>query len=195
MDLLGIVLIGTIGVISTEIISGQSTSNFLINYIRERSSLESQEDLIVVLLLTAVFLFILKSILSLSVNRWILQLLSTEQSRIGSALISRLLGTNFSWIRNVNPHEISSAVISGTSAAILNTLGHISVILSELSLAFLFIGLLFFLQPIVAVYTIVYLGLLLLILNYLIGFRVSDFNRDMTLARINADENLFTTLK
>jgi len=195
MDLLGIVLIGTIGVISTEIISGQSTSNFLINYIREGSSLESQEDLIVVLLLTAVFLFILKSILSLSVNRWILQLLSTEQSRIGSALISRLLGTNFSWIRNVNPHEISSAVISGTSAAILNTLGHISVILSELSLAFLFIGLLFFLQPIVAVYTIVYLGLLLLILNYLIGFRVSDFNRDMTLARINADENLFTTLK
>jgi ABC-type multidrug transport system fused ATPase/permease subunit len=195
VDLVGIVLIGTIGVISTEIISGQSTSNFLLNFIRAHLGFESQEDLIIALLLTAVSLFILKSILSLSVNRWILAILSTEQSRIGSALISKLLGTNFSWIRNVNPHEISSSVISGTSAAILNTLGHISVILSELSLAFLFIGLLFFLQPTVAIYTIVYLGLLLLVLNYLIGYRVSDFNRDMTLARINADENLFTTLK
>ena len=57
MDLFGIVLIGIIGVISTEIISGQSTSNFLLNYIRKQSCLESQEDLIVVLLWTAFYLY------------------------------------------------------------------------------------------------------------------------------------------
>jgi ABC-type bacteriocin/lantibiotic exporter with double-glycine peptidase domain len=196
LDIFGILLFGLIGYLASSTLSGQVPDSYIITKIKSISNINfSVNSLILILLIITIVIFTLKSLFSLILNRKVLLFLAHQQSRLGSELIRKILGSDFAQIRKTDPHNISNAIISGTSAAILNSLGHVAVIIIESLLFFSFLAILLIIKPIVAFFTVIYVISLILLLNHLIGFRVSDFNKQMNLAKLSAEKNLFTTLK
>jgi ABC-type multidrug transport system fused ATPase/permease subunit len=94
-----------------------------------------------------------------------------------------------------DPHALSSAMIQGVSAATVNILGQLLLLVAEFTLVLLFLIVLFIVNPIIAVFTILYLTLVLWALNFFVGERISRLNRNLIQLRVESQVNLFNSLK
>ena len=139
-DILGIALAGVIGVLA----AGSLTQAPLSPPIREALLLFGLENqgignLIIILCIVTLLFFVLKTLLALYFSRRSFKFLAHQQSRITSLLFSKVLNSEYIWLRHQEPHKLSTSLILGVSAATTNSLGQFMLIISEMALVILFV--------------------------------------------------------
>ena len=196
IDLLGVLISGVIGVIASSALTGNPLPGIIISLLSNfEIETYSSGSLIISLSITALIFFLIKTILALYVSRKIFRFLANRQSEISSHLFKLIISGDYVWIRNKDPHEISTAMLAGISAATVNSLGQTMLIFSESGLLILFLVVISFASLPLAIMTILYFAVVLFILNVIVGKRVSKYNRNMSLVRIRAQAEIFNTLK
>lgn len=114
-------------------------------------------------------LLVMKSLTSLFLTRRTYRFLANRSAAVSSATVGRVLALPLVDIQRRASQQLVQALTLGVNAATVNTLGPFSVILAELSLVgFLLIALLA-VDPIVAIFTIVFFGLVALLLQLALG--------------------------
>ena len=196
IDIIGIALAGVIGVLATSSLTQAPLSPPIKDALSIFSlSNQSIENLIVILSIATLVFFVLKTILALYFSRRSFKFLAHQQSRITSLLVSKVLNSEYAWLRSQEPHRLSTAIILGVSAASTNSLGQFMLMISEIALIFLFLSLLLIINPPVAIFTVLYLSAVIFILKQLVGRKVARFNRNLGDMQVESQVRLFSALK
>jgi ABC-type multidrug transport system fused ATPase/permease subunit len=195
-DVIGVLLTGVIAGLAMESITNIQKP-IVINSFLEFFGLESMDAGSVILLLSIVALcfFLLKTFLALAITRVSFKFLASQQSKLSMKLSNGILNAEYSWLRSQEPHYISTTLISGVSAATSITLGHVMLIIAEFFLVFLFLILLFIVNPILAICTFLYLTFVLFVMNFLIGKKVEKFNQNMTQLKLKSQIGIFNVVR
>lgn len=196
IDLIGVLLTGIIGTLASAIFA-EIILPKPIQHALEIFNLSHQDpaNIMIVLSLVALGFFLTKTALALFFSRKTFRFLAQQQSRISSQLVSKVLNSEYVWLRKQDPHALSSAMIQGVSAATVNSLGQLLLLTAEITLVILFLIVLIIVNPVIALFTILYLFLVLWALNSLVGERIAEFNRNLTKLRVESQINLFNSLK
>ena len=196
LDIVGIALAGAIGILASSSLTGSQISPPLKKVLGWVSlDHKSLNSLILILSITTLFFFLAKTLLALFFSKKTFKFLAHQQSQISSLLVSQVLNSEYVWLRRQEPHTLSTSMILGVSAATTNTLGQFMLLASELGLIFLFLLILLLASPVVALFTIIYLAIIVFTLKGLVGRKVSDFNRNLGNMQIESQVNLYNLLK
>lgn len=195
-DILGIALAGVIGILA----ASSLTQAPLSPPIKEALSLfglsnQNVGNLIVILCIVTLLFFVLKTMLALYFSLKSFRFLAHQQSRITSLLVSKVLNSEYIWLRHQEPHKLSTALILGVSAATTNSLGQFMLMISEMALIVLFLSILVLVNPLVAIFTVLYLAVVILILRQFVGKKVSKFNSNLGNMQVDSQVHLFSVLK
>ena len=195
-DVLGVLLTGVIAGLAMESITTIQKPT-VINTFLELTGLESMDagNVILFLSIVALCFFLLKTFLALTFTHASFKFLASQQSKLSTKLSDGILNAEYSWLRSQEPHYISTTLISGVSAATSITLGHVMLIIAEFFLVFLFLILLFIVNPILAICTFLYLAFVLFVMNFLIGKKVERFNQNMTQLRLKSQIGIFNVVR
>jgi len=195
-DILGIALAGVIGVVASSSLTQAPLSPPIKDALLFFGlSKQSVGNLIVILSIVAILFFGLKTIFALYFSRRSFRFLAHQQSLITSLLLSKVLNSDYIWLRHQEPHRISTALILGVSAATTNSLGQFMLMISEIALIFLFLFLLVLFNPLVAIFTVLYLAAVIFILKQIVGKKVARFNRNLGSMQVESQVHLFSVLK
>lgn len=195
-DILGIALAGVIGILSSSVLTQVPLSVPVKDALSLfKLSNQSVGNLVLILSIVTLVFFVLKTMLALYFSRRSFRFLAHQQSRITALLVSKVLNSEYIWLRHQEPHKLSTALILGVSAATTNSLGQFMLMISEIGLILVFLALLIFINPLVATFTILYLGLVIFVLKQLVGKKVARFNGNLGNMQVESQVHLFSILK
>jgi len=184
LDLAGILLLGVVATLAAASFSGSSVGGGAIGSFI--GSLPTSVEFVVGLSLTAGAVLISKSILGLYLTRRTFRFLANRQAIVSGAIAKRLLSRPLLEVQTRSSQEISVALSSGVSALTLNTLGPATVIAAELSLIVALLAGLLLVDPLVALFSVCFFGLLVLLLQLLLGPWATQLGRKLTDAEIGS---------
>ena len=196
IDVVGVLLTGIIGTMASISYTHSNPPKQItkvLNFLH--LSTQNPANTIMILSFCALVFFLSKTGLALFFTRKTFNFLATQQSRVSSALVKKILHSNYIWIRNQEPHVLSTTVILGVSAATVNALGQILILTSEFALVGLFVALLLIVNPVIAIFTILYMCIVLYALNSIVGKKVTIFNQNQGRLRLESERNFFNALK
>lgn len=181
-DLIGVLLIGTIGVLASSFLSNQVISSRL-NTALDFFGIGSYQSHTILILIsfTSLFFFVSKSLFSLYVSRRIFLFLARRQANIANRMYSSILKSDYNWFKSKSRSEVIDILDRGVGAAIVNSLGQTILVFSELSMIIMFLIVLLFVSPIMCLSFVAYLGAIAFGLNYIIGNKVSKFAKALLL--------------
>jgi ABC-type multidrug transport system fused ATPase/permease subunit len=167
LDLAGVLLLGMVAALAAANATGGALNVGGLSTIV--GDLPTSSSFILYLAFGAAMLLVSKSVISLYITRRAFQFIANRQAMIAGAIAARLLNRPLLEVQTKASQEVTLALTSGVNALTINTLGPAVVIVAEFSLVgALFIGLIF-VDPVVAVFTLVFFGALALILQLLLG--------------------------
>ena len=181
LDLIGVALIGVAtaslirGLQSLD--AGNQVSKFL-----ELFNLDGlpQKTLLMLLVTSAVFFFILKTLLSVYFFRKTLKYMSYRNAEISSSLVSKMLNRPVEKIfKNSIQHQIYN-VTSGVEKLIGGVVSSLVVITSDLVLLIVILSGLMLIDPVTSIGTLVVFSGLGFLLYFLLHKRVANLNKDNT---------------
>jgi len=195
-DLAGIAFAGLIGVFAAASLSKTRISPVIMQLLK-LFSLEDQSmgGLITIFCISALIFFLLKTLLALLVSRKIFKWLASQQSAVSNQITSKVLQSNYVWLRQQEPHELSTALILGMSAATTNTLGQFLLLISEFALLFIFLVVLVIINPIVAIVTTFYLLFVMYALKQVIGKKVADYNQALGKIQVESQISFYSIIR
>jgi ATP-binding cassette subfamily C protein len=195
LDLVGIALTGLIGsiVARTYISTGPSSENMLLPQFAFVDNLRPVSAITLLCIVTTLF-FLVKTIAVLIFQKKYLRFLANNQIQISKTLFSNLLMSEMQWISKYDRHLLANIATQGTSAASVNILAQVTSILADCFLLVMFILLISYLNPYIALYCLVYFGLLIFVLQVSVGKRVELYNQNLTKSRISIQETVFSIL-
>ncbi len=148
LDLAGVALIGAIGAVAVSGIDPGSLPPVLSEW-RTRLGLDglTASQLIGILAVTAVLLFLLKTLLSAYITRRMFRFLANRQADVSARLAQAILARPLLEVQRWSTAEVLYATTGGTAAAVTSLLGSALIILTEVFL-FVVMGVgLFFIDP------------------------------------------------
>lgn len=167
LDLAGVLLLGMVAALAAANATGSALNVGGLSTIV--GDLPTSSSFILYLAFGAAVLLVSKSAISLFITRRAFQFIANRQAMIASAIAARLLNRPLLEVQAKASQEVTLALTSGVTALTINTLGPAVVIVAEFSLVgALFVGLIF-VDPVVAVFTLMFFGSLVLILQMLLG--------------------------
>lgn len=196
IDVIGVLLTGVIGTMASISYTHMKTPkqiDMVLKFLH--LSGKNPASSIMILSFFALAFFLSKTALALFFTRRTFNFLATQQSRVSSSLAKQIMHSNYIWLRNQEPHVLSTTVILGVSAATVNALGQILILTSEFALVALFVTLLIIVNPLIAIFTILYMCIVLYALNSVVGKRVTLFNQNQGRLRLEGERNFFNALK
>ena len=114
-------------------------------------------------------LLLIKSLTSLFLTRRTYRFLANRSAQISSRLANTLLSLPLTKLQKRESQRLTQALTSGVNAATVNTLGPFATVLCESVLVAILIGALWVIDPLVAIFTILFFGLVALILQLALG--------------------------
>jgi ABC-type multidrug transport system fused ATPase/permease subunit len=199
LDLVGILLIGVVAALSISVVAGgapPATVETVVGWLGLGNV--STITAAGVLAVSAAFLLILKSALTVVLTRRVLKFLAIRQARVSGRLASSLLSRPLLQVQQRSSQETAFALTTGVNQATIMILGQTVVALTEVALlAILAVGL-FLLDPIVTIFTIVYFALVALLLQRIISSwasRLGKFGADAEIASIASVQEALTTYR
>lgn len=169
LDLLGVLLFGIVAALSASAIAGDSSAT--IDQVLGFTGLDRYDEVYLAITLAAVagFVFILKSVLAFLLLRRSLRFLANRQAMISSRLAERLLSRPLLDVQRNSSQHNAYALVQGCNALTLGILGNGVVIAAEIAvLGVLAVGLLA-IDPLVAVFTVLFFAALAFTLNRALG--------------------------
>lgn len=152
LDLAGVALIGAIGAVAVSGIDPNSLPPVITEW-RDRLGLDgfTVSQLIGILAVAAVFLFLLKTVLSAYITRRMFRFLANRQADVSARLAQAILARPLLEVQRWSTAEVLYALTGGTAAAITSLLGAALIILTELFL-FVVMGIgLFVIDPLLTI--------------------------------------------
>jgi ABC-type multidrug transport system fused ATPase/permease subunit len=152
LDLAGVALIGAIGAVAVSGIDPTSLPPAITEW-KDRLGLGglTASQLIGVLAVSAVLLFLLKTLLSAYITRRMFRFLANRQADVSARMAQAILARPLLEVQRWSTSEVLYAVTSGTAAAIASLLGAALIILTEI---FLFVVMaigLFIIDPLLTI--------------------------------------------
>lgn len=195
-DLLGIALAGVIGVLAASSLT-QATLSSVIEDGLALFGLSNFKlgNLITLLCIVTLLFFVLKTVLALYFSRISFRFLAHQQNQVTSLLLSKTLNSEYTWLRHQEPHQLSTAIILGVSAATTNSLGQFMLMISEMVLVIFFISALLLVNTLVGLFTFLYLAVVVILLKQLVGKKVNKFNSNLGKMQVESQVHLFSVFK
>ena len=160
LDMIGVLLFGLVAALSASAISGEEPA--LIADVLDRLGLTEADEisLAIALAVFAGVLFVVKSVASFFLVRRAYRFLAARQAIIASRLASRLLTRPLLDVQRRSSQDTAYSLVMGVNAATIYVLGGSVIVAAEIAvLTVLVIGLLV-IDPIVALFTLVYFALI-----------------------------------
>jgi ABC-type multidrug transport system fused ATPase/permease subunit len=193
LDLVGILLLGVVATLAAAAFSGSSVASGPLGNLM--SWFPTNVEFVVSLSVFAGFVLISKSILGLYLTRRIFRFLANRQALVSGNLAQRLLQRPLLEIQSRSSQQTSVALTEGVSALTLNTLGPAAVIAAELSLIIALLAGLLVVDPLVALFSVAFFGLLMLVLHSLLGPWATRLGQRQTSAEIGSIEVIQHSLR
>jgi ABC-type multidrug transport system fused ATPase/permease subunit len=131
-------------------------------------------------------LLILKSVSSLLLTRRTYRFLANRSAMISSQVADAVLSLPLIELQRRASQRLVQALTAGANAATVNTLGPLSVILAELTLALLLLVGLGTVDPLIAVFTIAFFGIVAILLQLALGRWAHELGRRQHEAEIGS---------
>jgi len=195
LDILAISLIGVIGALGVSYVAGFAIPEWVatvLGYLK-LDGFSIEQTLVLVSALTA-FLFVTKSILSVFINFRVFRFLSIRQAAISSKLSNQLSEAPYQFIKKQNPQNLIYAVTDGVNNLVIGILGNFFTVIAELLLLLLIVLLLFILNPLTAVFTLVFFGLIAFSLHKVFGSVSIKYGDRFSIASISGRSQITTLL-
>ena len=169
LDLLGVLLFGVVAALSASAIAGESSQT--LSQVLEWVGIAGFDpiDLAIVFAAAAGLVFIVKSILTFLLVRRSLRFLANRQAMISSRLAERLLSRPLLDVQKSSSQQNAYALTAGVNGATLGVLGSAVVVVAEVALLLVMAVGLLAIDPLVAVFTILFFAGLGLIMNRALG--------------------------
>ena len=182
LDLVGVAAVGLVGALAVTGVQSKTPGNRVGQVLDilnlQNTTLQKQ---VAILGLIAAILFIIKTVLSIILNRKILLFLSRCSAALSGELVEKLLSQPLSSIQKKSNQERLYSLTTGVNALTLDLIGNATLIFSDaILLLILFIGL-FIVNPILGLATVLFLALIALILY------ISMTKRAFSLGSINSE--------
>lgn len=169
LDLLGVLLFGLVAALSASIVAGQ-TSQTLSEVLETVGLAETNElYLVIALSVTAGLVFITKSIVTFLLIRRCFRFLANRQAMVSSRLAEQLLSRPLLFVQRNSSQQNAYALTNGANAATLGVLGNSVVVVSELALLLVMSFGLLVIDPLVAIFTMIFFTGLASVLNRALG--------------------------
>jgi ABC-type multidrug transport system fused ATPase/permease subunit len=189
LDLLGVLILGLITALATVATTGTPLPDSGVGSFV--NSLPNSSSFVIGLALTAGIVLVSKSILGLIVTRRTFKFLANRQAIVAGNLAHRLLSRPLLEVQSRSSQETTLALTNGVTALTLNTLGPVVVVAAEMSLVFVLALGLILVDPLVALFSVGFFALLIVLLQYLLGSWATRLGRGQT----NADIGSFAALQ
>jgi len=184
LDLIGVLLLGLVAALSATAATGEKVSFGGLSTLL--SDLPTNTTFVITLAFVAGIVLVLKSVVGLFLTRRTYRFIANRQALIASSIAKRLLNRPLIEIQARASQEVSLALTTGVNAITIGTMGSAVVMVSEISLVVvLFFGLLF-VDPLVAAFTLIFFGLLTIILQYSLGAWARSLGRRQSAADIGS---------
>jgi ABC-type multidrug transport system fused ATPase/permease subunit len=193
LDLVGILLLGVVATLAAAAFSGSSVAGGPLGNLI--AWFPTNVEFVIGLSVLAGFVLISKSILGLYLTRRIFRFLANRQALVSGNLAQRLLRRPLLEIQARSSQQTSVALTEGVNALTLNTLGPAAVIAAELSLIIALLAGLLVVDPIVALFSVAFFGLLMLVLHSLLGPWATRLGQRQTSAEIGSIEVIQHSLR
>jgi ABC-type multidrug transport system fused ATPase/permease subunit len=195
LDILAISLIGVVGALGVSYVAGFALPDWVVTVLGylKLKSFSIEQTLILVSALTA-FLFITKSISSVYINLRVFRFLSIRQAAISTKLSKQLSEAPYQFIKKQNPQNMIYAITDGVNNLTVGVLGHFFSGVSESILLLLIVLLLFILNPLTAIFTLVFFGLIAFLLHKVLGSVSTKHGNRFSSASISGRSQITTLL-
>jgi ABC-type multidrug transport system fused ATPase/permease subunit len=191
MDLIGIFLVGITGSLIASYLIDANLNSMVISFI-DLLGLNSYSPklLIVYCSLFIVLFFVLKTILSVYMNKKILLFYAKKQREFSVSLYSKVLDSSYAWLKTQNTERIYSAIATGADAIFIRLVSNLILIVSDIFLLFFILIFLLVFNPIVSLFTFLYFFLIAVFLQRIIGKRAMAYGSISTESSMESHRNL-----
>lgn len=195
LDLLGVIAIGLVVSLSIGN-SGTTTQSSNLMGILEVLKLSNlgYPSQVAILTLSAASLLVGKTILSVIFTRKVLYFLSTRGSKISADLVARLLNQEFLQLHAKSSHETMHAVTAGVSIVTLNVLASSVILISDLSLLFIMLLGLLFVDTLTTGFTILFFTFIIFMLYKFMHVLAGQLGKTSTDLQIQSSEKILESL-
>lgn len=169
-DLLGVLLIGAITLIATNLKSNKPLPG-AISTTLEFAHLDKlpTTQLLISLGILAISMFVIRSIGAPLLLRRILRFLTGRSAEISGKLTEILFSQTAKEVHWTSSQQVAFSLGSGVSSAIGDTIGASLIIFAEASLLLMMGTLLMLIDPLVTIFTLIYFGLVMFVIQYFLG--------------------------
>lgn len=196
IDLLGVAAMGVLGALAVTGIQSQKPGNRVSQVLDliGISELSFQGQVAFLGLLAGVIL-VMRTILSVFITRKALFFLSRRSAMITSMLVSRLLSQSLVTIQSKSTLVYSQALTSGVSSVTLGILGSVISVVADVSLLLIMLASLFVVDPLIALTSVSFFGLLGLTLYKLLNVRAYKLGYSNTKLTVATNEMITEVLE
>jgi len=181
LDIFGIFFVGIISALATSYLVGLNLNSFVLDFLTlfgiERWS---AKFLIFIFSLVTLIFFILKTFLSIFMNRRVLLFYGKKQNEFSTMLYRKLLNSSYGWLKKQNAERIYAAIDVGSHAIFVRVVGNSILIISDTLLLFFVLIFLILFNPTVSFFTFIFFLAIALILQKVVGKRASFYGTSYT---------------
>ena len=195
LDLIGVAIIGALGALSIQAIEINDTGrrvNFLLNIINiQNFDIKVQ---ILFLSLIAGLLFLLKTIISVTLTKYIYFFLSNENTFVSSSLFSKILAQDYTSLQKQNSQHLLYIATEGVRSMIFGILATLLSVIVDFSLLVIIIFGLILVDPLIAIGMIILFGFTAIFLNATLKSRSLNLGTRIKELTINSNEIVLQAL-
>ncbi len=195
LDLIGVAIIGALGALSIQAIEINDTGrrvNLLLNVINiQNFDIEFQ---ILFLSLIAGLLFLLKTIISVTITKYIYFFLSTENTFVSSRLFSKILSQDYISLQKQNSQHLLYIATEGVRSMIFGILATLLSIIVDFSLLIIILFGLILVDPLIAIGMIMLFGFTAIFLNSILKSRSLNLGTRIKELTIKSNETVLEAL-
>jgi ABC-type transport system involved in cytochrome bd biosynthesis fused ATPase/permease subunit len=195
-DIAAIAMVGALGALGANYVAGISIPEWINTGLNTLglSNFSIQSLVVYISILTAT-LFISKSVLTSIGTLKLFKFIARRQSEISTSIVTSLASTNFRWMRKQNLQQITYSVTDGVNAMTTGIIGNFILLVSDLSLLVFIVIVLIFIDPVTALFTFTFFGLVSIILNKAIKGMSTRFGEQLSTSTITGRSQLESLLK
>lgn len=192
LDLAGVLLLGLVAASAAGAATGTPLNVSGIVILEDL--LPTGTNAIMVMAFIAALLLVSKSVISLFLTRRIFRFIATRQGMIAGSIAERLLNRPLIELQARSSQETTAALTTGITAVTIGILGPSIVIGAEIALVFTMGVGLIFVDPVVALFTVVFFGAITLLLQRVLGNWAQELGSSSTKAEIGSMESIQNAL-
>jgi len=193
LDLAGVLLLGLVAAAAAGAATGTPLNVGGLSVVNDL--LPTDATATILLAFIAAVLLVSKSVIGLLLTRRIFRFIANRQAVIAGKLAERLLNRPLLELQGRSSQETTIALTSGTNAITLGTLGPTVVIAAESALIFSLAAGLLFVDAFVAGFTVIFFGLIILVLQKILGSWAQSLGFRLSTAEIGSMESIQHALR